>query len=325
MGTIRRHPLVAYFVLAVLIALAAMTIRMADPTALPAALKDMFAKNLKADIFSAVSYSIEHPSLWHALLFPFAPTLAAFVIISTAFGWKGLKEWFSRALPWRLGVSTVDALSVWLLFLAVFLAFVAFSLIQSLLSGEPELATQTVSRFGPTASLAILGFAVAPFLSPGPILEEMGWRGFALPMLLRRFSPVMASIVLGTMWAAWHLPREILPLTSGGSEAWMPFFVKQLNLFPGSIATSIIATFLFFRLGGSAWGGVLAHAFHNELAVNVFRAQEPFINLGGVQLRGLELIEIGLAVVLLLLAGPELGRSRSDAGNPGPMAAKGDA
>lgn len=36
--------------------------------------------------------------------------------------------------------------------------------------------------------------------------EEWGWRGFALPELLRRMSPVRATLLLGSLWAVWHLP-----------------------------------------------------------------------------------------------------------------------
>lgn len=44
------------------------------------------------------------------------------------------------------------------------------------------------------------------FLDPGPWGEETGWRGFALPRLLTRFSPLTAAIILGVIWAVWHAP-----------------------------------------------------------------------------------------------------------------------
>jgi membrane protease YdiL (CAAX protease family) len=45
----------------------------------------------------------------------------------------------------------------------------------------------------------------------GPMNEEPGWRGFALPRLQERYGPVRATLILAPLWAAWHLPLFQIP------------------------------------------------------------------------------------------------------------------
>jgi membrane protease YdiL (CAAX protease family) len=207
-----------------------------------------------------------------------------------------------------------------LLALIAFLAMVGVFLIVLASSGGVAEIAPTVERFGATPLLALGGLALALVLSSGPLLEEMGWRGFALPMLLTRFTPLLASVILGVLWAAWHLPREIGPLMSGADGVWTAFLFKQMNFFPGCIATSVIATFLYFKLGGSVWGGVLAHAFHNEMSVNVMRVAVPDIMIGAFPLGMLTLIEIAIAVGLIILTRGNLGADKDYRQEPHPFA-----
>lgn len=58
-------------------------------------------------------------------------------------------------------------------------------------------------RWGVLVSLSSYNYST---LLGGPLFEEPGWRGFALPRLESRFGPAVASVILGVAWATWHLP-----------------------------------------------------------------------------------------------------------------------
>jgi len=107
-------------------------------------------------------------------------------------------------------------------------------------------------KFAQTAGLLLL-FVVLPV--GAPLAEEVAWRGFALPRLLHRRSPVIASLILGVIWAAWHIPVVV---SDPALRVPFPFFSSILSL-------SIISTWLYLRTGGSVLILVLFHAWYDVL------------------------------------------------------------
>lgn len=84
-----------------------------------------------------------------------------------------------------------------------------------------------------------------------PFVEEIGWRGYALPRLLRRYSPLTASLIVGACWAAWHVVMLILQdLTR------MQFMLDTLLLLAGSV----VYTWLYLRSGGGLSIAIAVHA-----------------------------------------------------------------
>jgi membrane protease YdiL (CAAX protease family) len=102
------------------------------------------------------------------------------------------------------------------------------------------------------ALLQILTF-FAPNLLGGPLGEESGWRGYALPRLQHRFSPVWSSLILGFLWANWHLP---LLLTHAYNLTWWQFV-------PVTMAASVFLSFGFNKSAGSTLCAVVVHGFYN--------------------------------------------------------------
>jgi membrane protease YdiL (CAAX protease family) len=90
----------------------------------------------------------------------------------------------------------------------------------------------------------------------GSLGEEAGWRGFALPRLQQRFSPLVASLILGFFWATFHCIYFFMNLRS---ESWYMFWIRL-----GDIPLAVLFTWLYNRTKGKSLLPVLLlHASMN--------------------------------------------------------------
>ena len=90
----------------------------------------------------------------------------------------------------------------------------------------------------------------------GAYPEEFGWRGFALPRLLEQHNQLASSLILGVVWAAWHLPLFYI---EGTTQTAIPFWQYMLQL----LQLSVIYTWLYEGTGGSVFAASLFHASGN--------------------------------------------------------------
>ena len=86
--------------------------------------------------------------------------------------------------------------------------------------------------------------------------EEVGWRGYALPALQARYSALISSVILGVLWASWHLPTFFNPDLSYSN---LPFFLYILFI----VLIAILMTWLFNSTGGSVLMAMFFHAVIN--------------------------------------------------------------
>jgi membrane protease YdiL (CAAX protease family) len=167
------------------------------------------------------------------------PAVAAFLV--TAFEDRGQRrEFFARMTDWRIPVR-------WYV-----LALTLPLLVSTIRSGVEYLCgARGAIEVQPITPLSLIVFVLVAG-------EEIGWRGFALPRLLPRSGPWLASPIVGMVWALWHLPLFSMPsMPQYGS----PFFAFIIY----TIALSVILTFLALQTRGSV---ILATLFHG--AVNTF-------------------------------------------------------
>lgn len=109
----------------------------------------------------------------------------------------------------------------------------------------------------------MLTIAVVAGLFPGAVGEELGWRGYALPRLQERYDALVASLVLGVVWAVWHLPTFFVEFTGQASlpMEWLLFEI---------VGASILYAWVVNNADGSVLLAILFHGANNSLTPVVF-------------------------------------------------------
>jgi membrane protease YdiL (CAAX protease family) len=181
----------------------------------------------------------------------FGPLVAAVILTGQERGRTGVRSLLGRILQWRVApiwyaVALLGPLGITLA--AMVLEVVA-------LGGQPP-SLGTLIRELPSSMLTLLINAVY-FLIFVTLGEEVGWRGYALPALQARYSALLASLILGVLWAVWHLPVFFNPDTSYNN---LPFFV----FLPFIVLVTVLMTWLFNSTGGSVLMAMLFHAVINS-------------------------------------------------------------
>ncbi|SHJ91647.1 hypothetical protein SAMN02745216_02541 [Desulfatibacillum alkenivorans DSM 16219] len=179
-----------------------------------------------------------HPLFYLAV---YAPAISALILVLYRHGIQGVRSFLSRLLLWRASI-------YWYVML-VFIVPLVFYIGAFFKQGALE-------NLFPFASATAYLSALCLMAVKGPI-EEIGWRGLALPMLQRRMAPIWAALLLGIIWALWHLPAFMLSGAPQSAWALTPFLV-------GTVALSIIVTPLFNHSRGS----ILLPAFFHLQVIN---------------------------------------------------------
>jgi CAAX protease family protein len=126
------------------------------------------------------------------------PSTLAIVLTAWSGGRKALAEMLGRLKIWRVG---------WRWWVAAVLVFPALlvtaALLYNLFGGNPPVKVNA-----PVSTSVLLINIIA--LTLATFGEEIGWRGAALPALQKKYNPLVASLILGFLWASWHLPFWLL-------------------------------------------------------------------------------------------------------------------
>jgi membrane protease YdiL (CAAX protease family) len=177
------------------------------------------------------------------LLGVFVPSLAALALTARDQGRVGALALLRRA-------AAFPARARWYVFAVSYMAVIKLS--------AAVLHRAVAGAWPAFGQESIFVMAGATLLStPVQAGEEIGWRGYALPRLAARLGLGPASIVLGVVWACWHLPFFFLPGSDKTGQS-LPVFVIAVT------GLSVAMAWLYWRTGGSLLITMLMHAAVNN-------------------------------------------------------------
>jgi membrane protease YdiL (CAAX protease family) len=191
------------------------------------------------------------------LLGSLGPVASAFIMSAVTGGKSGVKQLLLRMVRVKVGVQ-------WYL-IALFLPLLVIVLLSVIAD-----ATGFLPRlFSLQSVLALAAYILATAVGiviGSPLLEEPGWRGFALPRMQVQMGPLKASLVLGLLWACWHLPLAFFtvwgqPYRIGGNQAAFLLYIVVVTCY------TITMTWLYNNSRGSVFIAMLFHSAVNDTAV----------------------------------------------------------
>jgi membrane protease YdiL (CAAX protease family) len=175
----------------------------------------------------------------------FAPSIVALSLTARGEGTLGVLALLRKLVQADVGAR-------WYLFAAGYMASVKLTvaLLHRVLVGAWP-------RFGGEAWYVMLAATIGSTIIGGQSGEEIGWRGFALPRLASRFGYGAGSILLGVIWALWHLPLFFVREADTYGQS---FFLYTLQV----TAISVAMAWLYQRTNGSLLLTMLMHAAINN-------------------------------------------------------------
>ena len=226
--------------------------------------------------------SVIRPQLpWLATLLmfvgSFGPSLAAIVVVVSTRPLGAVRVWLSRCLQWRIGWEW------WALALLLPLAVMLVAAgLHVGLGGDIGTAPASGHLLMTVVNLPLV------LLLGGPLGEEFGWRGYALPVLQDWLGWRTASLGLGLVWGVWHLPLFFIV---GTAQAHIPLAMFLLSV----VAMSVVFAWVVNRTAGSVVAALLFHT-----AINFWPAVVPVLPTEG-SYRAYAFV-VAILVLLALLA-----------------------
>ncbi len=215
----------------------------------------------------------------------FGPSLAGLFVISIHSGKKGLRKLWQSLTHFRVHwqwylISLAAPPALMLASLGIHILFGG----KGLMFNDPAELYRVIPVFLLVFFFSVLG-------------EEIGWRGFALPWLQKRFNALSSSLILGLIWAVWHLPLFWIP-GDFHQQLSIVWFILQ------TVSITILYTWVFNSTGGNLLLILLLHTSSNT----AFGVLPMLPETDGDSSRPAWILNILLiitAVIVILINGPK--------------------
>lgn len=196
-------------------------------------------------IFSFTSTSSSLNTIFH-IVGSLMPSLMAIILTNYFYGRKGLKELLKKLTIWR-----VNPLFYAFIFFYSIASFYIPSFICIIAGADFKIQIKSqLFGFNLDNPLSLLACLLVILIFGGPLGEELGWRGFVLPALQKKYTPLLSGIIVGVIWTYWHIPMFLFHIEGYGN-----FIVYLLQ----TIYLSIIYTWMYNHVKGSLLIPILYH------------------------------------------------------------------
>lgn len=232
--------------------------------------------------------------------------VVAGAIVATALqdGWTGVRALLRRFLVWR--VSPIWYAVAVLGFPIIYGAALALYIVAG--GPHPDFGTPPVMMFVPAGvSLAVVtpAWFLYEIFTNG---EEIGWRGYLLPRMQSRYSPLVATLIVAAVWAAWHFPKFLVVPSTYDYPVWLWLI--------DIAAKAVMMTWLFNNAKGSLLLATLFHASWNTAVLCLPILPTAHGNVGPF------IVAVAITAVLatgLVLRDPHLGLHRGAPARTSPV------
>ncbi|HSL45059.1 MAG TPA: type II CAAX endopeptidase family protein [Anaerolineales bacterium] len=214
-----------------------------------------------------------------AVVMVFIPALLAISLTGLSEGREGVRSLLGKLAHWRISLKWVA--------MALVLALVIRLAMSLIAVGLGMISTIQLRPGGPVQYiiLAVIFFVFA-------IPEELGWRGYAVPKLLERYTPLAAGLIVGVLWGSLHLALLLPGMMNVGAP--------PLPTVLGLVSASVLFTWLYINSGSSILLTTLFHAAQSFFVIvneGLTGPQQAWLMAG---------VYLAVALIVVLATGPRL-------------------